>query len=72
MAMSLEQRIHALEKQIAALLQKQETSGNNSRAWLDDLYGKFAGDPIFARAMKLGQDYRKSLGPRPRKTKPES
>ena len=39
------------------------------REWLDDLYGRFAGDPIFAHAMKLGAKYRQSLRPARRRNK---
>lgn len=31
------------------------------REWLDDVYGKFAGDSIFEEAMEIGRKYRKSL-----------
>jgi hypothetical protein len=66
MPSSLKQRVEALEERVARL-QEQQAESNNSRAWLDDLYGKFAGDPVFAQAMKLGRKYRQSLRPRDRK-----
>jgi hypothetical protein len=68
MSMDLEKRVAALEQRVAGLQRQQESSATG-RAWLDDLYGKFAGDPVFDRAMKLGRKYRKSLRARPRKTK---
>lgn len=60
MCLKLEQRVAALEQQVARL-QREKKNQPDSRAWLDDLYGKFAGDAIFERAMKLGRKYRKSL-----------
>ena len=69
MPTKLEQRVTALEQQIA-LLQRQ-AAGAAGRAWLDDLYGKFANDPVFEHAMKLGRKYRKSLQPGARKAKPK-
>jgi hypothetical protein len=70
MSVNLKQRVAALEQSVAGLQQRQETN-RSARAWLDDLYGKFAGDPIFARAMKLGRKYRQSLRPRIPKAKPK-
>jgi hypothetical protein len=70
MSANLEQRVAALERQVALLRQGYESSAPAGRAWLDDLYGKFAGDPIFDQAMKLGRKYRQSLRPRARKSKP--
>ena len=66
MASTLKQRVAALEERVAAL-QQREARNSGGRAWLDDLYGKFAGDPVFEQAMKLGRKYRQSLRPRIRK-----
>jgi hypothetical protein len=68
MSISLEQRVAALEQQIA-YLQRDELGVATSRAWLGDLYGRFAADPVFEQAMKLGKKYRKSLRPRATKAK---
>jgi len=70
MSISLEKRMAALEQRVASLQKRQELNATG-RAWLDDLYGKFAGDPVFERAMKLGRKYRQSLRPRSRKAKPK-
>jgi hypothetical protein len=70
MSATLRQRVEALEKLVASL-QQQQGPGPAGRAWLDDLYGKFAGDPDFETAMKLGRKYRKSLRPRVRKARPK-
>jgi hypothetical protein len=55
--------------QVARLEKRRKSNGLDSKAWLDDLYGKFADDPIFDQAMKLGRNYRKSLRPGARKPK---
>jgi hypothetical protein len=68
MSISLEQRVAALEQQIAHL-RRDELGMPASRAWLGDLYGRFAADPVFDQAMKLGKNYRKSLRPRAAKAK---
>jgi hypothetical protein len=70
MAGSLRDRVAALEQEMARL-KRQGLGARTGREWVDDLYGKFAGDPIFKRAMKLGRDYRKSLRPKARKGKPQ-
>jgi hypothetical protein len=69
MSVDLEHRVAALEGQVASLQKRQKSNAPNGQVWLEDLYGKFAGDPIFEQAMKLGRKYRKSLRPRARKTK---
>jgi hypothetical protein len=67
MSTKLEDRVAALERQVAQLQAQQK---NGRRAWLDDLYGKFANDPVFDTAMRMGREYRKSLRPVARKGKP--
>jgi hypothetical protein len=62
MAASLKDRVAALEKEVARL--RQEKADGTGREWLNDLYGRFAGDPVFEEAMKLGRKYRKSQVPR--------
>ena len=69
MAVSLEQRIEALEQQVAILQRQQKPIAPAGREWLEDLYGAFAGDAVFERAMKLGRAYRKSTLPGARKAK---
>jgi hypothetical protein len=72
MPSSLKKRVSALEHQIAELKKRQTSDPATDRAWLDDLYGKFAGDPIFEQAMALGRKYRRSLRPKSGKTKRRS
>jgi hypothetical protein len=70
MSTNLEKRVAALEEQIARLRRQANGDGKPSgREWLDDLYGKFEGDPIFEHAMKLGAKYRQSLRPSRRRNK---
>ena len=69
MASNLEKRVAALEQKVAQLQKHQQQELPSGREWLDDLYGKFAHDPIFERAMKLGRKYRQSLRPRASKSK---
>ncbi|HEY8748433.1 MAG TPA: hypothetical protein VIM11_10685 [Tepidisphaeraceae bacterium] len=72
MPTDLEKRVAALE-QMVAQMQRAQVFGSetNSRAWVDDLYGKFAGDSYFQEAMKLGREYRESLRPGKRKARPK-
>ncbi|HEX4125295.1 MAG TPA: hypothetical protein VHY37_11255 [Tepidisphaeraceae bacterium] len=63
MSTSLEKRVSALESRIAELCERQSKGEQSDRAWLDDLYGKFANDPFFDQAMALGKKYRRSLRP---------
>jgi hypothetical protein len=69
MSVNLEDRVAVLEGQVASLQKRQKSRAPARQEWLDDLYGKFAGDPIFEQAMKLGRKYRKSLRPVSRKSK---
>jgi hypothetical protein len=60
MSVKLEARVAALEQQVVRL-QQQQLKGPAGQEWLDDLYGKFANDPVFKQAMNLGRKYRRSL-----------
>jgi hypothetical protein len=71
MSVSLEKRVAAFEEQMA-LLRRGGQAKLGGREWLDDLYGRFAGDPIFAQAMKLGAKYRRSLRPTRSRNKTKS
>ena len=68
MSLSLEKRVAALEKEMA-VMRRHSATKPAGREWVDDLYGKFAGDPLFAHAMKLGTKYRQSLRPNSRNGK---
>lgn len=72
MAMSLKKRVEDLERQVARLQERQNGETQTNRAWIDDLFGKFAGDPLFKQAMSLGKKYRRSLRPGSGKRKANS
>jgi hypothetical protein len=60
----LEARVAALEAEIARLKKRLEREPAPARPWWKEIAGGFAGDPIFAEAMRLGADYRQSLRPK--------
>ena len=66
----LEQRVAALEAEVAKLkseLEERETS----TPWWEQITGTFQHDPIYAHAMRLGQQYRQSLRSKsPRRRQP--
>jgi predicted nucleic acid-binding protein len=53
---TLEQRVAALEAELAQL--KAKTEGTRPTDWLDKVWGAFANDPDFVEAMRLGREYR--------------
>ena len=61
MSATLEKRVEALERQVAQLQKQRAANTSLGGAWIDDIYGSFAGDSVFEQAMKLGREYRKSL-----------
>lgn len=69
----LESRLSAVEAELAQLKQQQinqeipnDLFNNN---WIDKIYGSFANDPDYDKAMELGRKYRESLRPKSRKKK---
>ncbi len=70
----MESRLATLETEVAQLKRQQLPAGRQNGAagdeWLDKIYGAFADDPDYDKAMELGRQYRESLRPknRPRKT----
>jgi hypothetical protein len=64
--MKLEERVAALEAEVAIL---KEIVGNSKskEPWWKEIVGAFRGDPAFLEAMRLGREYRESLRPKPRK-----
>ncbi|HWQ33973.1 MAG TPA: hypothetical protein VNQ79_14075 [Blastocatellia bacterium] len=68
MAMSrsalIEARLSALEAEVARMKQQVETVGESGKDWLDEVYGSFANDPDYDKAMELGRKYRESLRPK--------
>ncbi len=66
---SLERRIAALEAEIANLKQQQATENRTSKDWVESIYGSFANDPDYDKAMELGRKYREAQRPKPAKKK---
>jgi hypothetical protein len=62
----IEDRVAALEAEMARMKAQLEKVVPAQRDWLDEVYGAFEGDPIFEEAMRLGREYRESLRPKPR------
>ena len=65
----LEERVRALERQIAelrALIEKHLPNmehPNPFGPWWREGAGRFAGDPVFEEIVRLGREYRKSTHP---------
>jgi hypothetical protein len=68
-SVTLEDRVRALEAEVARLKIRLEASTKNSRDWLDKIWRSFANDPIYDEAMRLGRKYRESLRPKPKKAR---
>ncbi len=56
----LENRIVALEAEVALLKSKADKKEGNKERWYEKIAGKFADDPIYDEAMRLGREYRES------------
>jgi len=65
-AESFEDRISALEQEVARLRNKIEP---DSEPWWKQWVGAFLNDPYFEEAMKLGRKWRQSDRPKPRKNR---
>jgi hypothetical protein len=62
----LEERVAVLEAELARLKKRLEREAVPPRPWWKEI-GTFANDRIFEEAMKLGEEYRRSLRPKPAK-----
>lgn len=56
----IEKRLELLEAEVALLKSKSERNGNVEKPWYEKIAGKFADDPIYDEAMRLGREYRLS------------
>jgi hypothetical protein len=63
----IEDRVAALEAEVAHLKARIESGKPASGDWLDAVWGLFANDPVYEEAMRLGREYRESLRPKARK-----
>lgn len=69
-ALSLEERVTALEAEILQLRKEVEVRAVSTIPWWEKIAGTFAQDSAYNEAMKLGRQYRRSLRCRsPRKRK---
>jgi len=58
----LEKRVAVLEAELAKLKSKIE-GPDASKPWWEQIAGTFQNDPVYEKAMKLGQQYRRSQQP---------
>ncbi len=65
----LEQRLTALEAEVAMLKNANGAKPVDDRPWFEMIYGTFANDPHYEEAMRLGRKYRKSTKPKSKKKK---
>jgi hypothetical protein len=66
---SVEDRLAALEAEVASLKEKVEDRAANMVPWWDRTAGTFANDPIYEEAMRLGREWRESFWPKSRRRK---
>jgi hypothetical protein len=66
---SVEDRLAALEAEVARLRTKLEEKEEPAVPWWKKIAGTFEGDPYYAEAMRLGREYRQSLRPKRRNQK---
>jgi hypothetical protein len=64
---NLEQRVRALEQEVAQLRSRLEAQPNSDQPWWQKVWGAFRGDPAFLEAMELGRKWRESGRPKRRK-----
>ncbi len=65
---SLEERVAALETEVARLRDKIIDQGGKKEGW-EAIVGSFLNDPYYEKAMKYGRQYRESLRPKKKKEK---
>ncbi|MDA0837310.1 MAG: hypothetical protein O3B01_17575 [Planctomycetota bacterium] len=56
---TIEERVTALEQQLAKLKAERNGEGRKS-GWIDKICGSFKDDPEFDEIVKLGREYRQS------------
>ncbi len=57
---SLEERVAALEAEVARLKQGRATSSGRSMPWWERRLGAFKDEPLYEEAMQLGAEFRRS------------
>lgn len=61
MGQTLEKRVASLESELAQL--KKSLEPQKAKPWWEQIAGKFANDPVYDEAVRLGREYRESLRP---------
>ena len=64
---SLEERVAALEAEVACLKAQLEGDDMDRQPWWKKIAGTFADDPMYAEAMRYGREWRESSRPKPRR-----
>ena len=62
--LSLEERVAALEAEVARLKQERLSAAEAKKPWWAEIWGTFKDDPEYEEAMRLGREYRESLRPK--------
>ena len=62
-ALSIEERLAALEVEVARLKQSQAETTKSNPPWWQEIRGRFKDDPAYVEAMQYGREYRESLRP---------
>jgi hypothetical protein len=64
-AANLEQRVAALEAEVAKLKATIKTPNEvHDLPWWERIAGSFEGDPLYEEAMRLGREWRESFRPK--------
>lgn len=71
-AVTLEDRVAALEEEVACLKRRQRAAlaPKDSVPWWGRIFGSFADNSDYEEAMRLGREYRESLRPKDAEDRP--
>jgi len=64
----LQIRVERLEEQLTRI-EERLNGGSDERHWIEKIRGRWAGDPAYEEAARLGREYRESLRPGEKKKK---